>query len=87
MCRAKLELDKAKGKTRMIIEEAFDSRTLAKMNVAPDSLCETVANGELHAAGKCVAKRIIKCASNGKTTLGELIAAGQRSPMAKPRTS
>jgi hypothetical protein len=62
----------------MLIEGAFDSRTLANMNVALDRVCEKTAHGEEHPVRKRVAKQIIKCARGGKTTLGELTAAGQR---------
>lgn len=62
----------------MLIEGAFDSRTLANMNVALDRVCEKAAHGEDHLVRKRVAKLIVKCARNGKTTLGELTAAGQR---------
>jgi hypothetical protein len=62
----------------MLIEGAFDRRTLANMNVALDRVCEKAAHGEDHAVRKLVAKSIIKCARSGKITLGELTAAGQR---------
>jgi hypothetical protein len=62
----------------MLIEGAFDSRTLANMNVALDRVCEKAAHGEDHLVRKRVAKQIIKCARSGKITLGELTAAGQR---------
>ncbi len=62
----------------MIIEGAFDSRTLANMNVALDRVCENAAHGDEHLIRKRVAKQIVKCARSGKTTLGELTAAGQR---------
>ena len=62
----------------MLIEGAFNSRTLANMNVALDRVCETAANGEQHSVRKRVAKQIIKCARSGKTALGDLTAAGQR---------
>jgi hypothetical protein len=61
-----------------MIEEAFDSRTLANMNVALERICERAANGEDHSVRERIARQIIMCASNGKTTLGELTAAGQR---------
>jgi hypothetical protein len=61
-----------------MIEGTFDSRTLANMNVALDRVCERVANGEKHSVRRRVAKQIIKCASSGKTTLGQLTAAGRR---------
>jgi hypothetical protein len=62
----------------MLIEGAFNSRTLANMNVALDRVCETAADGAQHSVRKRVAKQIIKCARNGKTTLSDLTAAGQR---------
>jgi hypothetical protein len=62
----------------MLINGAFDARTLANMNVALDRVCETAARGEDHAVRKRVAKQIVKCARHGKTTLGELTAAGAR---------
>ncbi len=61
----------------MLIEGAFDSRTLANMEVALERVCETVAEGESHAVRKLIAEHIIKCARDGRTTLGELTAAGQ----------
>src|SRR5579872_4589847 len=50
---------------------------------APDfatvlAVCEKAAGGGDHATRKRVAKQIIKCARNGRTTLGELTAAGRR---------
>jgi len=62
----------------MMIDGAFDSRTLANMNVALDRVCGKAAHGEEHPVRRRVAKQIIKCARSGKTTLGELTAAGQR---------
>jgi hypothetical protein len=61
-----------------MIEGKFDSRTLANMNVALDSVCEKASHGEDYAVRKRVAKQIIRCASSGKTTLSDLTAAGQR---------
>ena len=62
----------------MLIEGALDSRTLANMNGALDRVCEKAAHGEDHSVRKRVARHIVKCARNGKTSLGELTAAGQR---------
>ena len=62
----------------MLIDGAFDSRTLANMNVALDRVCEKAAHGEEHSVRKRVARQIIKCARRGKTTLSDLTAAGQR---------
>ena len=61
-----------------MIEGKFDSRTLANMNVALDLVCEKVPHGEDYAVRKRIAGQIIRCASSGKTTLGDLTAAGQR---------
>ncbi|WP_425112673.1 hypothetical protein [Bradyrhizobium sp.] len=62
----------------MLIEGTFDSRTLANMEVALDRVCETVAEGNSHAVRKRIAEHIIRCARDGRTTLGELTAAGER---------
>ena len=62
----------------MLINGAFDSRTLANMNLALDRVCEKAAHGEDHSVRRRVAKQIVKCARRGKTTLGDLTAAGQR---------
>jgi len=62
----------------MLIGRAFDSRALANMTVALDRVFEKAAGGGDHATRKRVAKQIIKCARNGRTTLGELTAAGRR---------
>lgn len=48
------------------------------MNAALDRVCQGAANGEDHVVRERVAKHIIKCASSGKITLGELTAAGRR---------
>jgi hypothetical protein len=62
----------------MLIGGAFDSRALTNMKVALDRVCETAAGGEDHSVRKRVAKQIINCARSGRTTLGELTAAGRR---------
>jgi hypothetical protein len=62
----------------MLIEGAFDSRALANMNIALDRVCDKAAHGQDHSVRKRVAKQIVKCARSGRTTLGELTAAGQR---------
>jgi altronate dehydratase len=64
-----------------MIEETFDSRTLANMNVALDRVCGKVPHGENHVVRERIAKQIVKCASGGKTTLGELTAAGLTASM------
>jgi hypothetical protein len=64
-----------------MIEGKFDSRILAAMNAALDKVCVEVPDGEDHAVRKRVAKEIVRCATNGQTTLDEMIAAGQRGLM------
>ena len=61
-----------------MIDEKFDARTLASMTVALNRVCDENARGEDHQVRKRVARQIIKCAQSGKTTLGELLAAGRR---------
>ena len=61
-----------------MIEERFDSRTLAAMNYALDLVCAEARHGEEHATRKRVARYIIKCAKSGRTTLPELIEAGHQ---------
>jgi len=61
-----------------MIEGTFDSRTLARMNLALDRVCQTVVDGQAHSVRKQVARRIIKCARSGKTTVEELTNAGER---------
>ncbi len=62
----------------MSIEGSFDSRALANMNIALDRVCERTARGQEHSVRKRVARQIIKCARSGRTTLGDLTAAGRR---------
>jgi hypothetical protein len=62
----------------MLIGGAFDSRTLANMNVALERVCANSAQGKDHSVRKRVARRIVQSARNGKTTTGQLTAAGQR---------
>ncbi|GIQ71566.1 hypothetical protein ACE103_39765 [Bradyrhizobium sp. ma5] len=61
-----------------MIEEKFDSRTLAAMNFALDTVCADALHGEEHDTRKRVARYIIKCARSGRTTLPELTEAGQQ---------
>ena len=61
----------------MLINGAFDSGTLAKMNAALDHVCTVTARGEEYSVRKLVARRIISCARGGKTTLDELTMAGE----------
>jgi hypothetical protein len=61
-----------------MIESKFDSKTLATMNFALDQVCGQTPQGERHSVRKRIARQIVRCAENGKTTLTELTAAGQR---------
>jgi hypothetical protein len=61
-----------------MIEGKFDSKTLAIMNAALDRICEQTQHGERHSVRKRIARQIIRSADGGKTTLAELIAAGER---------
>jgi hypothetical protein len=61
-----------------MIEGRFDRRTFANMTVALERVCENVPHGEDHIVRKRIARQIIKCATSGKTSLGELTGAGQR---------
>ncbi|WP_375786596.1 hypothetical protein ACE10Z_02905 [Bradyrhizobium sp. Pha-3] len=61
-----------------MIEEKFDSRTLAAMNFALDRVCADALHGEEHDTRKRVARYIIKCARSGRTTLPELTEAGRQ---------
>ncbi|WP_454621544.1 hypothetical protein [Bradyrhizobium cenepequi] len=61
-----------------MIEGKFDSKTLAIMNAALDRICEQTQHGERHSVRKRIARQIVRCAESGKTTLAELIAAGER---------
>lgn len=61
----------------MLVDGTFDSHTLAKMNVALDLVCNVTKRGEEHPVRKLIARRIIRCARSGKTTLGELTIAGE----------
>jgi hypothetical protein len=61
-----------------MIDEKFDARTLANMTVALNRVCDESARGEEHRVRERVARQIIKSARSGKTTLGELVAAGRR---------
>ena len=61
-----------------LIEEDFDSQTLANMNVALDRVCQRRPDGEDHELRKFVAEQIIRCAKMGRRTLGAFTEAGER---------
>jgi hypothetical protein len=64
-----------------MIEGDFDRWTLANMDAALDEVCRSLPRGEEYAVRKRIARQIIKCAKSGRTTLGELTAAGQRAQL------
>jgi hypothetical protein len=61
-----------------MIEGNFDARTLANMNVALDRVCGKSPGGERHEVRKSVAQAIVRCAKNGKLTLGALTEAAEK---------
>ena len=61
-----------------MIEDRFNARTLAYMNVALDRICEHNPLGEQHDFRERVALGIVRCAKGGRVTLGALIEAGER---------
>ena len=70
-----------------MIEGNFDARTFANMNMALDQVCARRPDGESHKVRKLVAQRIIRCAKSGKTSLEELMEAGESALMHPPRKS
>jgi hypothetical protein len=70
-----------------MIEGNFDPRTMANMVVALDRICDENPRGGQHQLRKKVAREILKCARRGKTTLGELVAAGQRALIGVPAST
>jgi hypothetical protein len=61
-----------------MIDEGFDSRTLANMEIALDRVCKKAPDGDDHELRKLVAEEIIHCAKMGRTALGPLTEAGER---------
>jgi hypothetical protein len=60
------------------IEDSVDIRTLANMNVALERVCGKSPVGEEHDVRKRVAQAIVRCAKDGRTTLGALTEAGEK---------
>jgi hypothetical protein len=60
------------------IEDSFDIRTLANMNVALERVCCKSPVGEEHDVRRRVAQAIVRCAKDGRTTLGALAEAGEK---------
>ena len=60
-----------------MITDAFDPRTIAKMEVALERACLVLPTGrEQHNARRIIAGKIIECATRGNTSLIELTEAG-----------
>ena len=66
-----------------MIDENFDRRTLANMEVALDRVCAKTPGGDTHEVRKRVADAILQCARSGKKTLGALTEAGDRVRVAR----
>ena len=61
-----------------MIADSFDARTLANMEIALDRACEALgSDSDKHKTRSRVARKILKCARSGDTTLGALTAAGR----------
>ena len=78
-------------KGKEMITDAFDPRTIAKMEVALERACLVLSTGnEQHGARRIFASKIIECAKRGNASLVELTAAGysaalQLSASARPK--
>jgi hypothetical protein len=60
-----------------MITDAFDRRTIAKMEVALERACLALPTGsEEHKARRIIASKIIECAKRGNASLIELTEAG-----------
>jgi len=59
-----------------MITEAFDRRTMARMQEALERACLLLPTGGEHSARRMIASKIIECAQRGNTTLIELTEAG-----------
>jgi hypothetical protein len=62
----------------MTINESFEPRVQANMDVALERVCGKTTYGEQHAVRKRVARAILQCAKTGKTSLGALTEAGEK---------
>ena len=71
-----------------MITDAFDRRTIARMEVALERACLLLSAGsEKHWARRIIANKIIECANRGDTTLSRLTEAGDAAVMQLPTTS
>jgi hypothetical protein len=65
-------------KNTVMIAESFDSRTLANMEVALERACKGISiAAEEHRVRRRIARKILKCAERGDTTLDGLTAAAR----------
>jgi hypothetical protein len=65
-------------KKTVTIAESFDSRALANMEVALERACKGLSTGaEDHRVRRRIAKKILKCAEGGDTTLAGLTVAAR----------
>jgi hypothetical protein len=65
-----------------MITDAFDRRTLAKMEVALERACLLLpTGGENHRARRIIAGKIIECANRGDATLSRLTEVGYAAAM------
>ena len=61
-----------------MIEDEFNSRTVANMAVALDRVCRKLADGEDHATRVRVAEAILDAARAGHCSLGDLEASARK---------
>jgi hypothetical protein len=61
----------------MIIDH-FDARTRIHMEMALERVCRGRPDCESHSFRRLLAERIIRCATEGKTGVGQLVAAAER---------
>jgi hypothetical protein len=61
-----------------MIVERFDRETMAKMEVALDTVCQRFPYGGKHDVRKHAAQSILRCAKSGNTGLDALVDAGER---------
>jgi hypothetical protein len=65
-----------------MITDAFDRRTIAKMEVALERACLLLpTGGEKHRARRIIAGKIVECANRGETSLSRLTEVGYAAAM------
>ena len=70
------------GREDQMITDAFDRRTIARMEVALERACLLLpADSEKHSARRIIASKIIECANRGDVTLSRLTEAGYAASM------